>query len=102
MTSSAPGPVRDRARWCSVGAEEGGGVTGTEWVLLIVVVILVPLAIAVSVTWWTLEQARRRNKRNRPNRPIGVKRKATRERAPGEVRRGEPGSGGNERADGGA
>lgn len=62
--------------------------TGTEWVLLIVVVILVPLAIAVAVTLWTLEQARLRNKRNRPDRQIGVKRKATRERAPGEVRRG--------------
>lgn len=62
--------------------------TGTEWFLLIVVVILVPLAIAVAVTLWTLEQARLRNKRNRPDRPVGVKRNATRPLAPGEVRRG--------------
>ena len=38
----------------------------TEWVLLIVVVILIPLAIAVAVTLWSLEQARQRNRRNRP------------------------------------
>lgn len=64
--------------------------------MLIVVVVLVPLAIAVAVTLWTLEQARLRNKRNRPDRPIGVKRKATRERAPGEVRRGRVESGSGE------
>lgn len=58
--------------------------------LLIVVVILIPLVIAVAVTLWTLEQARLRNKRNRPDRPIGVKRKATRELAPGEIRRRRP------------
>jgi hypothetical protein len=34
--------------------------------LLIVVVILIPLAIAVAVTLWSLEQARQRNRKNRP------------------------------------
>jgi hypothetical protein len=42
-------------------------VSATEWFLLIVVVILIPLAIAVAVTLWSLEQARQRNKKNRPN-----------------------------------
>ena len=52
---------------------------GTEWFLLIVVVILVPLAIAGAVTLWTLEQARKRNRRNRPDgKQAGVARKATR------------------------
>ena len=74
------------------GGVEVGLVTGIEWVLLIVVVILIPLVIAVAVTLWTLEQARLRNKRNRPDRAIGVKRKATRELAPGEVRRGRRGA----------
>jgi hypothetical protein len=32
---------------------------------LVALVILLPLAIAVTVTLWTLEQARSRNKRNR-------------------------------------
>lgn len=77
--------------------------TGTEWFVLIVVVVLVPLAIAVAVTLWTLEQARLRNKRNRPDRGIGVKRKATRERGPGEVRGGRedhaPGGGDEEGTD---
>ncbi|MDP9354091.1 MAG: hypothetical protein M3R02_02195 [Chloroflexota bacterium] len=36
----------------------------TEWVLL-VLVILVPLVIAVAVTLWTLEQARLRSRQNR-------------------------------------
>jgi hypothetical protein len=38
----------------------------TEWFLLIVVVILIPLGVAVTVTLWSLEQARQRTKRNRP------------------------------------
>jgi hypothetical protein len=37
----------------------------TEWFLLIVVVILIPLVIAVMVTLWSLEQARLRSKKNR-------------------------------------
>jgi hypothetical protein len=45
---------------------EGLAVGPTEWVLLIVFVILIPLAIAVTVTLWSLEQARQRTKRNRP------------------------------------
>jgi len=53
--------------------------SGFEWFLLIVVVILVPLAIAVAVTLWTLEQARRRNPRNRPGGKVsGTKRRAVR------------------------
>lgn len=53
--------------------------SGFEWFLLVVVVILVPLAIAIAVTLWTLEQARKRNRRNRPDgRQPGVKRQATR------------------------
>ncbi len=47
--------------------ERGDGFVGaTEWFLLIVVVILVPLVVAVAVTLWTLEQARLRTKKNRP------------------------------------
>jgi len=53
-------------------------VSGTEWFILIVIVILLPLAIAVAVTLWTLEMARQRNKRNRGDRVVGVKRRATR------------------------
>jgi hypothetical protein len=55
-----------------------GGLSGAEWFILIVVVILIPLAIAVAVTLWTLEMARQRNKRNRGDRAVGVKRRATR------------------------
>jgi hypothetical protein len=39
-------------------------VSGTEW-LLVVLVILVPLALAVIVTKWTLDQALKRQRRNR-------------------------------------
>ena len=54
--------------------------SGFEWFLVIVVVILIPLAIAVVVTLWTLEMARRRNPRNRPGgKASGTKRKAVRE-----------------------
>lgn len=52
-----------------------------EWFLLIVVVIGVPLIVAVVVTLWTLEQARKRQRRNRVDVGIGVKRKAVREPA---------------------
>ncbi len=38
----------------------------TEWFLLIVVVILIPLVIAVTVTLWSLEQVRQRSKKHRP------------------------------------
>lgn len=38
--------------------------SGTEW-LLVVLVILVPLALAVIVTKWTLDQALKRQRRNR-------------------------------------
>lgn len=55
---------------------------GTEWFLLIVIVIGVPLAIAVGVTIWTLEMARLRNKKNRKQPVTPVKRNATRERPP--------------------
>ena len=43
-------------------------VSGTEW-LLVVLVILVPLALAVIVTKWTLDQALKRQRRNREPRP---------------------------------
>ena len=52
--------------------------TGTEWFLLIVVVIGLPLLVAVVVTLWTLEMARQRNKKNRPQPTTPVKRQATR------------------------
>jgi hypothetical protein len=45
-------------------------VSGTEW-LLVVLVILVPLALAVIVTKWTLDQALKRQRRNREPRPEG-------------------------------
>ena len=44
--------------------------SGTEW-LLVVLVILVPLALAVIVTKWTLDQAMKRQRRNREPRPEG-------------------------------
>lgn len=51
--------------------------TNFEWFLLIVVVVGVPLVVAVVVTLWTIDQARKRKKQNRPDAEIGVKRKAT-------------------------
>ncbi len=52
--------------------------SGFEWFLVIVVVILIPLVIAVAVTLWTLEMARRRNPRNRPGGKVsGSKRRGT-------------------------
>lgn len=39
-------------------------VSGTEW-LLVVMVFLVPLALAVIVTKWTLDQALKRSRKNR-------------------------------------
>ena len=59
-------------------------VTGTEWFLLIVVVIGLPLIIAVAVTLWTLEMARQRNRKNRKQPAVPVKRKATRSSPPAE------------------
>jgi hypothetical protein len=56
--------------------------SGTEWFLLLVIVIGIPLVIAVAVTVWTLEMARLRNKKNRPQLAVPVKRKATREKPP--------------------
>ena len=44
--------------------------SGTEW-LLVVLVILVPLALAVIVTKWTLDQAMKRQRHNREPRPEG-------------------------------
>ena len=44
--------------------------SGTEW-LLVVMVFLVPLALAVIVTKWTLDQALKRQRRNRDPRPPG-------------------------------
>ncbi len=62
--------------------------SGFEWFLAIVVVILIPLVIAVVVTLWTLEMARRRNPRNRPGGKVsGTKRKAVRE--PSDVAEGD-------------
>ena len=59
--------------------------SGFEWFLLIVVVIGVPLIVAVVVTIWTIDQARKRKRQNRPDAQIGVKRRAVREPAPGEA-----------------
>jgi hypothetical protein len=39
-------------------------VSGTEW-LLVVLVIVVPLLLAVIVTKWTLDQALKRSRKNR-------------------------------------
>jgi FtsZ-interacting cell division protein ZipA len=50
--------------------------TNFEWFLLIVVVIVVPLIIAVIVTLWTIDQANKRKRQNRPDAQVGVKRKA--------------------------
>lgn len=50
--------------------------TGFEWFLLIIVVIVVPLTIAVVVTLWTIDQANKRKRANRKDAQIGVKRKA--------------------------
>jgi hypothetical protein len=56
-----------------------------EWFLLIVVVIGVPLIVAVVVTIWTIDQARKRKRQNRPDAQIGVKRRAVREPAAGDA-----------------
>ncbi len=50
--------------------------TNFEWFLLIVVVIGVPLIVAVVVTLWTIDQARKRKRQNRADPQVGVKRKA--------------------------
>lgn len=50
--------------------------TNFEWFLLIVVVIGVPLIVAIVVTLWTIDQARKRKRQNRSDAQIGVKRKA--------------------------
>ncbi len=39
-------------------------VSGTEW-LLLVIVIVVPLILAIIVTKWTLDQALKRQRKNR-------------------------------------
>ena len=58
--------------------------SGFEWFLVIGVVILLPLVLAVVVTLWTLEMARKRNPRNRPGgKQSGTKRRATRDESPG-------------------
>lgn len=51
--------------------------TDFEWFLLIVVVLGVPLVVAVIVTLWTIDQARKRNRQNRSDAQVGVKRRAT-------------------------
>ena len=51
--------------------------TNFEWFLLIVVVIGVPLIVAVVVTLWTIDQARKRQRQNRADPQVGVKRKAS-------------------------
>lgn len=63
--------------------------TNFEWFLLIVVVIGVPLIIAVVVTIWTIDQARKRNKKNRDDVQVGVKRKAALTPEEVEARRAE-------------
>jgi hypothetical protein len=64
-------------------ADRMAEMSGFEWFLVIVVVILVPLGIAIAVTLWTLEMARRRNPRNRPGgtKVSGSRRRATRDQA---------------------
>jgi uncharacterized membrane protein YgcG len=41
---------------------------GTQEWLLLGVVLVVPLVVAITVTLWTLEQAMKRNRKNRPDR----------------------------------
>lgn len=43
--------------------------SGTEW-LLVMLVILVPAAMAVIVTKWTLDQAMKRSRKNRESRSM--------------------------------
>ena len=50
--------------------------TGFEWFLLIIVVIVVPLIIAGAVTLWSIDQTNKRKRANRKDAQIGVKRKA--------------------------
>lgn len=50
--------------------------TNFEWFLLIVVVIGVPLIVAIVVTLWTIDQARKRKRQNRADAGVGVKRRA--------------------------
>lgn len=61
--------------------------TNFEWFLLIVVVIGVPLIVAVVVTLWTIDQARKRKRQNRADAQIGVKRKAALSPEEAEARR---------------
>lgn len=51
--------------------------TGFEWFLLIIVVIVVPLIVAGVVTIWTIDQANKRKRANRKDAQIGVKRNAS-------------------------
>jgi hypothetical protein len=41
---------------------------GTQEWLLLGIVLVVPLVVAIAVTLWTLEQAIKRNRKNRPDR----------------------------------
>lgn len=68
--TSVAGPGRSPTSATAVALVESRGtsVGTTEWVLL-VLVILVPLVIAVAVTLWTLEQARLRSRQNRKTAP---------------------------------
>lgn len=50
--------------------------SGFEWFLLIIVVIVVPLIIAGAVTLWSIDQTNKRKRANRKDAQIGVKRKA--------------------------
>lgn len=61
--------------------------TNFEWFLLIVVVIGVPLIVAIVVTLWTIDQARKRKRQNRPDAQIGVKRQAALSPEEAEARR---------------
>lgn len=62
--------------------------TNFEWFLLIVVVIGVPLVVAVVVTLWTIDQARKRKRQNRADPGVGVKRRAAVPTEEVETRRG--------------
>ncbi len=61
---ASPGRSPTSATAVALVESRGTSVGTTEWVLL-VLVILVPLVIAVAVTLWTLEQARLRSRQNR-------------------------------------
>lgn len=59
-------------RWVArIDRDTAVGLSASEWLLLIVVVIGIPLVIAGAVTLWSLEQIRARNRRTRKQ-PGGI------------------------------